>query len=243
MVDIFVITEGLTEREVGKVLYEKGMLRDGKPKPTNWTSIFGQSREGYSQVIEALANHPIDSGQRILLVFDQEDLPSPQARAERIAQDLSTQNPVWSELSWEPLMEHTNLFKTQVRGACIVLHVSTAVAPSITNKDFDGYILELLRGPQKEDIALQFASSFAEATRLLRKAEVEFTQLMQANGFPWQRNKAWLYAYITAFQFRQSHVWFAKRVVESAPDDELRRVFASLIHAWDWLVRHGGVCS
>ncbi len=244
MVDIFVITEGLTEREVGKVLYEKGMLlRDGKPKPPNWTSIFGRSREGYSQVVEALANYPIDSGQRILLIFDQEDLPSPQARAERIAQDLSTRNPVWSELSWEPLTKHTNLFKTQVRGACIVLHVSTAVAPGITNRDFDGYILELLIGSKKEDIALQLASSPTMATRLLQKAEVEFPQLMLKNDFPWQRNKAWLYAYITAFQFRQSHVWFAKKVAESTPNDELSRVFASLIYAWDWLVKNGGTCS
>lgn len=246
-IDIFFVTEGATERAVGKVLYNRGLLnQNGTPLPPNWTSIFGKSREGYGQVIEALANTPLRSGQRILLIFDQENLPSPQNRAELIAQDLSLQNPIWSSLSWTSLGGHPNLFKSKVKGACIVLHVSNAAAPNIMNRDFDGYILELLRGPENLYIASQLAPSVqgqSLASRLLQKAENEFTKLMSKNGFPWQRNKAWLYAYITAFQFRRSHVWFAKKVVECTPDHELRRVFAPLIHAWDWLVYNGGTCS
>lgn len=59
---------------------------------------------------------------------------------------------------------------------------------------------------------------------------------MERNGFPWTHNKSWLYAYITAFQFRQSHVWFAEKVVEVAPQEALKRVFASLIAAWNLLL-------
>lgn len=243
-VKILVITEGATEREVGKVLYDRGLLnKQGQPKPPNWKSAFGQNREGYDQVIKALANHSINSKQRILLVFDQEDAPSPQHRANRIAQDLSRQNPrTWSSLSWVPLGIYSNLFKAQVKSTCIVLHISNASGPNIANKDFDGYILQLLTGSAKIEIASQLAPSGINPNILLSKAETKFTNLMRCNGFPWQRNKAWLYAYITAFQFRQSHVWFAKRVVECAPLNELRRVFAPLIAAWDWLVQNGGTC-
>ena len=245
-INILIVTEGATERVVGKALYERKLLnQNGVPKPPNWKSYFGQSQEGYDQVIEALAQLSLSSGQRVLLIFDQEGLPTPLSRAELIAQDLARHNPFWRSLSWTLLRTHRNLFKAQVGGACILLHVSDATAPNIANKDFDGYILQLLNGTAKEAIAsnlIPFPAS-SMVLNLLQKAEDEFTHLMETNGFPWQRNKAWLYAYITAFQFRQSHVWFAKRVVESAPDNELRRVFASLIHAWDWLVRHGGVCS
>ncbi len=241
---ILVVTEGATEREVGKVLYDRGLLnKQGQPQPPNWKSVFGQSREGYDQVIKALANHTISPGQRILLVFDQEKAPSPQHRANCIAQDLTRQNPkTWGSLSWTPLRRYPNLFKAQVGSTCIVLHISDADDPNIANKDFDGYILQLLTGSAKIKIASQLAPSGMNPNTLLSKAEIEFTSLMRCNGFPWQRNKAWLYAYITAFQFRQSHVWFAKKVAEYSPDNELRRVFASLIYAWDWLVQNGGTC-
>jgi len=255
VVEILVITEGATEREVGKVLYERGLLnQNGKPQPPNWKSLFRRSREGYDQVINALSNHPISSEQRILLIFDQEDASSPQNRANRIAKDLSSLNTeIWSSLSWDPLGEHPNLFKAQVRGAYMVLHISDAAAPSVTdqdeataprikNKDFDGYILQLLSGPEKTTISSQIVPSSALVPQLLRKAEVEFTNLMNNNSYPWVRNKAWLYAYITAFQFRQSHVSFAKKVVECASDAELRRVFASLIQAWNCLVQNGETC-
>ena len=243
-IDIFVVTEGATEREVGKVLYNRNLLnQNGKVNPRDWKSVYGQSREGYGQVIKALSNYPIKPGQHILLIFDQEDSPSPQERASRIAQDLSRQNSkIWSGLSWDQLGPHSNLFKAQVGGACIVLHISNTAAPNITNRDFDGYILQLLTGPVKIQIASQLAPSGMNPNVLLNKAEIEFTNLMRCNGFPWQRNKAWLYAYITAFQFRQSHVWFAKKVVECAPENELHRVFAPLIYAWDWLVQNGGTC-
>ncbi len=244
-VKIIVITEGATEREVGKVLYQRGILsRYGTPSPPDWRSIFGQSREGYNQVIQKLAHYPISPGQRILLVFDQEDAPTPHARADHIAQDLSNKNPnVWRSLSWNQLGSFPNLFHGKVNGACIVLHISNVSGPGITNKDFDGYILQLLMGAEKKQISSKITLPPVNPDSLLRKAEIEFPNLMQQNGFPWQRNKAWIYAYITAFQFRQSHVWFAKRVVECASENELRHVFRPLIYAWDWLVRKGDVCQ
>ena len=51
---ILVITEGATEREVGRVLYEEGLLSQAaRVEPTDWRSTIG-SREGYEQVISAL---------------------------------------------------------------------------------------------------------------------------------------------------------------------------------------------
>ena len=241
-INILIVTEGATERVVGKVLYNRKLLnQNGVPHPPNWKSYFGQSQEGYDQVIKALAQLSLSSGQRVLLVFDQEDSPTPHSRADLIAQDLARHNPFWRSLSWSQLGAYPNLFKAQVGGACIVLHVSNTTVPNITNKDFDGYILELLQGPEKLKIASQIVSTNL-AFRLLEKAEREFTNLMGANGFPWERNKAWLYAYITAFQARKSHVWFAEEVVQHAPKAELQRVFAPLIYVWDWLVQNGGKC-
>ena len=256
-INILIVTEGATERVVGKTLYRRRLLnQNGRPHPPNWESVFKQGskskkqkdkktknqiREGYDQIIKLFAQLSLSSEQRVLLIFDQEDSPTPQSRAELIAQDLARYNPFWSTLSWSPLGTHRNLFKAQIGGACIVLHVSNSAAPNITNRDFDGYILELLQGPEKLKIASLIVSTNL-AFRLLEKAEREFTNLMGANGFPWKRNKAWLYAYITAFQARESHVWFAEEVVQHAPEAELQRVFAPLIYAWNWLVQNGGTC-
>ena len=91
--EILIVTEGATEREVGKVLYERGLLdNSARPRPPDWRSLFGGSREGYHQVVEALAldNTVLQSGNRILLVFDQENLPTASDRANQLIQDLQT---------------------------------------------------------------------------------------------------------------------------------------------------------
>lgn len=239
LTEILIVTEGATEREVGKVLYERGLLdNSARPRPPDWRSLFGGSREGYHQVVEALArdNTVLQSDNRILLVFDQENLPTASDRANQLIQDLQARNSLWNGLSWSQLSAHTNVFTAQHNGARLALHVSNAADPGIANRDFDGYILDLLRSGARTTIVSHLIPSTQNPNRLLQKAEIEFTNLMRANGYPWDRNKSWLYAYITAFQFRQSHVWFAAEVIRHAPDDELRRVFRALIDAWDWLI-------
>ncbi len=231
------ITEGATEREVGLVLHKRRLLYGATPK----SGLRGMSREGYDTVVTAMRGkdvlQPLEGapGRGLLLIFDQDEADSPRARADRVGGDLG--------LSFDLAAgcEYENVFLAQKRGRSIVLHVSDAAVGSITNHDFDGYILRLLQGPHKRTIASQFVPPGQDERELLKKAEQEITKLMDRNGFPWTRNKSWLYAYITAFQFRQSHVWFAKEVVEKAPKEVLRDVFASLIAAWNLLVY--GTCQ
>ncbi len=251
---IHLVTEGATERQVGKVLYgDHGLLSDrAQPMPRDWRSIYGKSREGYEQVIKALREeagfqHMAQDGGCLLLMFDQEDSPSPSARAEMIKQDLSEGSHAgfWSAIEWQKINALENVFECWIGNLHIVLHVANAVAPMADayhltlNRDFDGYILQLLQGPHKETIAQNIVPNGQNPRGLLRKAEQEMTALMRNNGYPWYRNKSWLYAYITAFQFRQSHTWFAAEVVRHTPRQELERVFASLIVSWNVLIEGG----
>ncbi len=239
---IHVITEGATERETGKVLQKQGILGGAIPKPPEWKGLVS-GREGYDQVIaklkgaegylERLRNEP--QLQRVLLLFDQEDRATPQQRATEIAEALRWDDPFWSNFEFQPIDGQDNLFEHRSDKLHIVLHISNASVDGITCRDFDGYILQLLQGAHKEEIARALVPS-TQPQELLKKAEEEISRLMQRNGFPWTHAKSWLYAYITVFQFRQSHVRFAARVVEYAPEEELRRVFAPLIRAWEHLL-------
>lgn len=211
MTKILVVTEGATEREVGKVLYERGILSNqAAPKPPRWRSNLG-SREGFNNVMTALNNIiPSLCGssnkERLLLIFDQEDAATPQDRATLIGQRLG--------LHFSSYQPWSNLFECNEPNLLVMLHVSSAAIPGINRKDFEGYILQLLQGQNKMSVASRLAGAQAPVTNhLLTKAEHDIPQLMLNNGVPLNHAKSRLYAYITAFQFCQSHVWFARDVV------------------------------
>lgn len=236
MSEILIITEGATEREIGKVLYERAVLsQQASPKPPNWK---GQQREGTEQVLkhtrDIIEGSLLQSSQqeRLLLVFDQEDAPTPQARAEWIGQRLN--------LTFTPHRspQFSNLFISEKASLRVLLHISNAVVPGSSRGDFDGYILQLLQGAGKIQIAQKIIGNNAplSAQQLLDKAEKEMTDLMQQNGYPWTHAKSWLYGYITAFQYRNSHVAFARKVVECAEEAELCSTFEALITAWNDLI-------
>lgn len=233
MTEILVITEGATERKVGKMLHERGVLSQrAEPRPANWRSQLGGSREGYHSVISGFRNLLPTLRGKVLLMFDREDLPTPTDRRDRVKRDLGL-----AQNTFQPVLSWLNLFEYRRDNFHILLHVSTATAPPLLQRgDFDGYILQLLQGDRKEEIARKLLGDKTDPNSILKKAEQELTDLMAENGYYWQTAKAWLYAYITVFQFRQSHVWFARRVVKDSPEDELKRVFASLIAAWDRLI-------
>jgi len=244
---IYIITEGLTEREVGRVLHEKSILsKQGTPRPPNWRSTIG-SREGYEQVIRALAGseNPLlalqSSGGKVLLVFDQEKSGSPMERKNKIEHDLRTGDSAgfWANISFQRVSEYNNIFEHNANGLHIILHISNASVEGLEGGNFDGYILQILQGPHRVSVAQHFTPQSMSPEALLSKAEKELTELMQRNNFPWKHAKSWLYAYITAFQYNQSHVWFARDVVRHTPDEELCRVFASLIAAWERLISGG----
>lgn len=251
--EIHVITEGATEREVGRVLHKRSLLSmQGTPKLPQWERPRGGSREGYDQVIGGLRGEEgilevlrseTSKQQRILLLFDQEDAPNPTERCRKIEADLRWSDPqqFWATFAFTPTEGWSNLFEHRSDRLHIVLHIADARVEGISGADFDGYLLRLLHGEAKEEIAERLLSHDGVLVRrLLQKGEAEFTALMQSNGHPWTHAKSWLYAYITAFQFRQSHVWFARDVINAAPEDELRRVFAALIAAWERLVIDNG---
>ncbi|PMP74550.1 MAG: hypothetical protein C0184_14930 [Chloroflexus aggregans] len=232
---IHVVTEGATEREVGRVLHKRGILSaKGKPKPPQWRGM--GKREGFEQVIQALKDQLIPtlraSGnqERLLLIFDQENTATAQDRANLVGQSLG--------LQFNQYGNHANLFQYQDQDLRlrVMLHVSNADIPGITRKDFDGYILMLLQGRNKTALAQRLAHVQVNSGKLLTKVEQELPKLMQQNKIPWSHAKSWIYAYITVFQYRQSHVWFAQDVVKKADKRELRRVFAPLIAAWDGLL-------
>jgi hypothetical protein len=236
MIEIRVVTEEATEREVGRVLHERGILsKKAVPKPPQWRSHFG-SREGFDTVMTALiesntipALRKTSNKGRLLLVFDQEDAATPQDRATLIGQKLN--------LQFSPYQPYDNLFEHNEPDLHVMLHVSSAGAPGIQRKDFDGYILQLLQSQSMTSKAEKLVGVQGyNVNTLLTKAEKEIPQLMQNNGVPFTHAKSRLYAYITAFQFRQSHVWFAGDIVRCADEDELRSVFAPLIAAWDALI-------
>ena len=248
-VEILVITEGATEREVGKVLWDRNILsQTASPKPPGWKSPFRGPREGYEQVISALKErNPIPSllsggdDVKVLLVFDQEDATSPLVRMQRIESDLQSTSDFWRNISFLAINGFDNLFEHRQGQLHIVLHISNPSIEGIPRRDFDGYILQILQGSYKRDIArrLLLEEYSGQIDDLLLKAEQELTELMRRNGFPWTHPKSWLYAYITVFQYRQSHVWFAVEVVRHTPNDELQRLFAPLIAAWERLIDGG----
>jgi hypothetical protein len=195
-------------------------------------------REG---VLESLRTNSAER-QRILLLFDQEEALSPEERCRKIQADLRWSDPeqFWKTFAFTSIADWPNLFEHRSDRLHILLHIADVAVIGIRRADFDGYLLQLLQGPANEQIAEKLLpkelANQESINRLLQKGEVEFTKLMQSNGYPWTHAKSWLYAYITAFQCGQSHVWLARDVVKVAPDDELRRVFASLIASWDRLV-------
>jgi hypothetical protein len=253
---IWVITEGATEREVGRVLHEEHDLlgEEAEPAAPLWRQgLRPGRREGYDRVIRLLAEtgpifEPAGSGEpeRMLLVFDQEQHTSPRQAAQRIQTDLRRKDHTgsWEGIEFHPVDGWRNLFQAHVRcgrtPVHVLLHISNAQIKDIPRRDFDGYVLQLLQGPSRESIARRLAPTPGSAGELLRKAEQEIDALMRANGFPWTHAKSWLYAYITVFQFRGSHVRFASEVVRYAPRQELEQVFASLCEAWRLLAEAGG---
>jgi hypothetical protein len=236
--EVLIITEGATEREVGNVLYQKGILHNGL---TYRLPSGIRPRQGYDAVVDILTNenNPLlalqGTGGKVLFVLDQEDSPSPLDRKDQFLRDLQQRDKYgfWHGILFAHSLVGVNIFEYQANNLHLVLHISDAIVPGISRRDFDGYILNIL---QNSNINQQVVSRIDErqnCQQLLHKAEIEFTNLMVSNGYLWTHAKSWLYAYITAFQYRGSHVWFARDVVKYTPDDELRQVFASLIAAWN----------
>ena len=236
--EVLIIAEGATEREVGNVLYQKGILHNGL---TSRLPSGIRQREGYDAVVDILTRaNPLlalqGTGGNVLFMLDQEDSPSPLDRKDQFLRDLQQRdtNDFWQNISFSQHANTNNIFEYQANNLHLVLHISNAEVPGISRCDFDGYILNILQNSNiNQQVVSRIVAEGQSCQQLLHKAEIEFTNLMVSNGYSWIHAKSWLYAYITAFQYRRSHVWFARDVVKYTSDDELRQVFASLIAAWN----------
>jgi len=191
---IHVITEGATERQVCRILYQKDILsQKAKPRNERWRSLFKDlESEGYEQVIAKLRGEEgyleslrrvSDGRQLALLVFDQEDLAAPRDRATKLAEKLRWNEPFWDKFDFQPVEGVENLFEHPSSTLHLVLHVSNASIAGIDRRDFDGYLLQLLQGEYKEEIAREFVSA-KKTSDLLRKAEEEISRLMETTVIP-----------------------------------------------------------
>jgi len=234
--------EGRTEWHVIRKLNLSGILQNAlitqigdadahiKNDPSSITPQFlGDRPQGWS---------------KFLLIYDQENYSTPQ---DFVNQRFSHLGP------WIQITGNSNIFCTILNGRLVYLHVNTAPSPN-GYKDFDGYLLDLINrlGPQAAQILFRSLPSYIRNAVVSSNIENAIHQigtqdipnLMASNGFPIQRSKGHLYAYITALQMSKSHVWFAEKLVEAALQngfiDEVQRAFATLIEAWNRLIQ--GVC-
>lgn len=172
----------------------------------------------------------------ILLVFDQEDDSSPLDTAKKIS---------GNSFCFSPVNAQKNLYTAQLdNGTQVALHVATASSPD-GNKDFDGYILNLLDKLKDgavdiwmEEIAHNYlrnhiSNNNITSMQIHELGRRKIPDLM--DGVQWNilRSKTLLYAYITALQADKSHVWFSEKIIERASKEILEEAFVDLIIGWN----------
>jgi hypothetical protein len=188
-------------------------------------------------------------------MFDQEKMSSPSDAKDELERHIQRFN---TTFEFRPHDEFSNVFtgelSTQENSILIAIHVAdNSFGLSDGNKDFDGYILELLKNETGHSIIQNILTNDLRISALRTKVEdnprmaqivhqlgeQDIPSLMIEKDWSVMRSKTILYSYITALQLGINHVWFCKNVVEKADEDKLRLVFASLIAAWNELCRRG----
>lgn len=236
--------------------------------PTEWYVIYqlnkrtilhgdsiegGDTREDISHWLkrpEDITNDFLDElpdFRRMLFVFDQEHNNSP----DDIMSQIVHQCP---GLNIHTISEYSNVFIGLYQSRRVALFIANADSPD-GNKDFDGYIVQLVERLGSDTVKLWFEDArnshddrlpgYLRNLRTINSVEYEvihslgsadIPNIMEQRNWPIQRSKTKLYAYITALQLNKSHVWFSEKLVKWAPDQVLQEIFAPLIKAWKWLV-------
>lgn len=264
MVSVAVYVEGHTEWQVVRKLSQKRILSGGDFIHIDWKSP-GEMRIGeVGSSLNKLVNQDNNGktgilitppSDRILLMFDQEKMSSPSDAKDELERHIQRFNHTFE---FHPHNDFSNVFtgelSTQENSILIAIHVAdNSFGLSDGNKDFDGYILELLKNETGHSIIQNILTNDLKISALRAKVEddPEMAQivhqlggqdiplLMREKQWSVMRSKTILYSYITALQLGISHVWFCKNVVEKADEENLKRVFSSLIAAWDELCRGG----
>lgn len=247
MVTVAVFAEGPTEWRVARKLFKKGILAgmgfiDLDKGPTEGVIMGGQFDVILDKLLDPsgkkgiLVNPPSD---RILLMFDQEKLSNleddviskikERLQQHNISSDLSNQYDKYPNIFlWEIYMERGPL--------SVSVHVADKESPD-GNKDFDGYVVDLLQRQGGVSIAEKMLKrNHREMAQVVHQiGGQDIPSLMENKRWPINRSKTILYSHITAMQLGKSHVYFSESVVEKSDEQDLRIVFASLIAAWDAL--------
>jgi len=240
MVRVALYTEGPTEWYVVYQLAKRGILSGATIEGFDDRNNIGRWLKSKNSLSNILSDEP--EWERVLLLFDQESDPTPRETAKHIF-----------ETELNPVQDTDNVFAFAQNNQTFVLHVGTALSPDYSHRDFDGYIVNILNQMKEEAARIWFESQAREirlpsylrehrennniAYHLLHRiGSTGIPGLMRSNQWDILRSKGLLYSYITAIQVNKSHVWFAEKLVKSAPEDILRRTFSSLITAWDLLI-------
>lgn len=239
MVKVVLYCEGPTEWYVMYQLVKRGVL-PGTLVGSNQRVDIGTWLKKVEEINETFIIRLPEDHRNILLVFDQEQRSSPGEVNEILGLDLSND-------SNDGLK---NIFTGVAGDRKIALVVSNKPSPD-GNRDFDGYLWELIQQLDAESIRLFFDNEMPGYLRNFREeSRVGFDVIhnlgrriipeeMCNQQWPLQRSKGLLYAYITALQLGKSHVWFAEKLVKHAPEQVLKNVFNPFIKAWAFLTAEG----
>ncbi len=265
MVSVAVYAEGPTEWQVARKLWKRNILNGGEfihhSDKYPEEMIIGEVSSSLNKLVNAnnngktgyLINPPTD---RVLLMFDQEKMSSPSEVKSRIEDHFGN-----FDIDFE-IRQHndfSNIFTGKISKEdgenLFAIHVSDKLFCSTDgNKDFDGYILELLNDELGRSIVQglltdrkltisplrRIIESNQDMTNTVHKlGGQEIPSLMEEKEWSIRRSKTIIYSYITALQIEKSHVWFCEKVIDKADEENLKRVFSSLIAAWDELCRGG----
>lgn len=233
---IAVYAEGPTEWYAMYRLFERGIL--------NGAELFGDRnnisewlKNDGAQAVNALRGLP-EGIEGVLLLYDVEAKSSTNDVAKRIFASVGN----FQNIS-------DNIYYTISSGRKIVLHLSTEKGPG-GNKDFDGYLVKLIHSLGDKAVRLWFEMeempAYMNVWRESNKVSYGAIHNLGAQKIPelmtkecWSifMSKGILYSYITSLQLNKSHVWFGEKLIQHAPQDQLKSIFTSIIEAWDLLTR------
>jgi hypothetical protein len=250
-VNVAVYAEGPTEWLVARKLWTKGILngmnyhRAEEKKPGDLI-IGGDLSTFLNKLIDpnlerGILLNPISD--LILVLIDQESKPDIKkdiiSKIEmRIKEHESEYNISYNVHEHD---KYPNVFiwnfEVEKKKFVIVMHVANKKSYDM-NKDFDGYIVELLHSrtggiPIVEKMLNNEYSNMANTVHQI--GEKWIPSLMEKQNWSIKRSKTIVYSHITAMQLGISHVHFSEKVVDKSDTGELQNVFASLIAAWNSL--------
>lgn len=260
MVNVAVYAEGRTEWYVARKLWKMGILRGMEfadyKRPTKGLIMEGGlgvflKRLDPRDQTSILIDPP--SSDKILVMFDQEQLRKDHIVSEIEARlrELEIISKFYqcdgfpNVLAWEVQLESGMI--------PVVVHVADHTGKANkegpdpdANKDFDGYIVELLQNLEKDPRGVSIVQRMLKE-RHQEKAKVvhqignqKIPDLMKDDQWPIKRSKTILYSHITAMQIGKSHTIFSEKVVEKSDKKYLYDTFKSLIAAWDALKKEDG---